>query len=137
MYRIHPHNADRWNDDYRSKLEALIRRNRQSIVALGEAGLDYDRMFSARGNQKKCFSDILEMAGDLDLPLFLHERAAEQDFIRLLKNRRELCRRSVVHCFTGTREHRFTGTCSLAVISESQDGYAMIGGTGMWWRQSG
>ena len=101
---IHPHNADRWNDDYRSKLEALIRRNRQSIVALGEAGLDYDRMFSARENQKKCFSDILDMAGDLDLPLFLHERAAEQDFIRLLKNRRELCRRSVVHCFTGTRE---------------------------------
>ena len=50
---IHPHNADRWNDDYRSKLEALIRRNRQSIVALGEAGLDYDRMFSARENQKK------------------------------------------------------------------------------------
>ena len=101
---IHPHNADRWNDDYRSKLEALIRCNRQSIVALGEAGLDYDRMFSDRENQKKCFSDILEMAGDLDLPLFLHERAAEQDFIRLLKNRRELCRRSVVHCFTGTRE---------------------------------
>lgn len=101
---IHPHNADRWNDDYRSKLEALIRCNRQSIVALGEAGLDYDRMFSARENQKKCFSDILDMAGDLDLPLFLHERAAEQDFIRLLKNRRELCRRSVVHCFTGTRE---------------------------------
>ena len=39
---------------YRSKLEALIRRNRQSIVALGEAGLDYDRCFRP-GKTKEMF----------------------------------------------------------------------------------
>lgn len=99
---IHPHNADQWNPEYREQLMDLISRN-QCIIALGEAGLDYDRMFSTRDNQKKCFSDILDMAESTSLPLFLHERAAEDDFIKMLKGHRNLCRRSVVHCFTGTR----------------------------------
>lgn len=99
---VHPHNADQWNPDYRKRLIELIRENKR-IVALGEAGLDYDRMFSSRENQKRCFSDILDIAGEMGLPLFLHERAAEDDFSRLMKSHREVCKRSVVHCFTGTR----------------------------------
>lgn len=101
---IHPHNADSWNTDYQHKLQDLIQQNRNSVVALGEVGLDYDRMFSTRENQKKCFGDILNLAEEWDLPLFLHERAAEQDFVKLLKEHRALCKRSVVHCFTGTKE---------------------------------
>lgn len=101
---IHPHNADSWNEDSKHKLVQMIRDNRRLVVAVGEAGLDYDRMFSTRENQKRCFSDILDIAEELELPLFLHERSAEQDFIKIMKIHRGLCRRSVVHCFTGTKE---------------------------------
>ncbi|WP_320928346.1 TatD family hydrolase [Hungatella sp.] len=100
---IHPHNADRWDENYKKQLLELIQRNRGIVAAVGEAGLDYDRMFSTKENQKRCFSDILDIAERLELPLFLHERSAEQDFIKLMKQHQELCRRSVVHCFTGSR----------------------------------
>ena len=68
---LHPHNADRWNPDYKRDFTEFIRKNKENIVALGEAGLDYDRMFSTKENQQKCFSDILELAEEMDLPLFL------------------------------------------------------------------
>ena len=51
-----------------------------------------------------CFSDILDLAEEHGLPLFLHERSAEGDFEKLMKAHRSLCGRSVVHCFTGTKE---------------------------------
>ena len=73
---IHPHNADRWDENYKKQLLELIKRNRGIVAAVGEAGLDYDRMFSTKENQKRCFSDILDIAESLELPLFLHERSA-------------------------------------------------------------
>lgn len=99
---MHPHNADGWNLSCRDQMRTLIEKNRKIIVAVGEAGLDYDRMFSTKENQKNCFSDILLLAKEWELPLFLHERAAEQDFVEILGQHKEICKRSVVHCFTGT-----------------------------------
>ena len=101
---LHPHNADRWNPDYKRDFTEFIRKNKENIVALGEAGLDYDRMFSTKENQQKCFSDILELAEEMDLPLFLHERDAGRDFIKLMKEHPSVCSRSVVHCFTGSKD---------------------------------
>ena len=101
---MHPHNADSWNRERREELVRLIVGEGARAVALGEAGLDYDRMFSTRENQIKCFSDILDLAEEHGLPLFLHERSAEGDFQKLMKAHRSLCGRSVVHCFTGTKE---------------------------------
>lgn len=46
---------------------------------------------------------ILDIAESLEPPLFLHERSSEQDFIKLMKQQPGVCRRSVVHCFTGSR----------------------------------
>ena len=35
------------------------------------------------------------------MPLFLHERAAFTDFKKIMMSHKEICNRSVVHCFTG------------------------------------
>ena len=40
----------------------------------------------------------------MDLPLFLHERDAGRDFIKLMKEHPSVCSRSVVHCFTGSKD---------------------------------
>ncbi|MDE6313977.1 MAG: TatD family hydrolase [Lachnospiraceae bacterium] len=101
---IHPHNADGWNETCKERFVKMIRQNKDIVVALGEVGLDYDRMFSTKENQKKCFSDILNIAEEMKLPLFLHERLAQADFTNLMKKHRDICKRSVVHCFTGTRD---------------------------------
>ena len=86
-------------------------QQRSPIVALGEMGLDYDRLhYSPRGLQRHGFAAQLRLAARLEppLPLFLHSRAAHADFVGAL--RRELGpgleglrgRAAVVHSFTGS-----------------------------------
>ena len=73
-------------------------------VALGEIGLDYDRVFlSPAETQRLYFTSQLRLATSLSLPLFLHSRAAHSDFLSLLTpHLPSLPRRGLVHSFTGT-----------------------------------
>ena len=87
----HPHNADKFCSE-------LI------IVAIGECGLDYDRMYSTKENQIDCFAMQLGIAQDLGLPLYIHEREAFDDVYEFLKEV-GLGKQTVIHCFTGDREH--------------------------------
>lgn len=75
-------------------------------VAFGEIGLDYDRLFlSAKEPQLKYFEAQLDLAIEIQLPLFLHSRAAGEDFERLLGSRlAKLPKGGLVHSFTGTME---------------------------------
>ncbi|KAL3450727.1 hypothetical protein BJX65DRAFT_304890 [Aspergillus insuetus] len=85
---------------------ALEAKNSGHVVAFGEFGLDYDRLFlSAKEPQLKYFEAQLDLAVEIQLPLFLHSRAAHEDFERLLAPRLEkLPKRGLVHSFTGTLE---------------------------------
>ncbi|KAF2280605.1 deoxyribonuclease tatD [Westerdykella ornata] len=75
-------------------------------VAFGEIGLDYDRLFlTGKEQQLKYFEAQLELAVEIQLPLFLHSRAASEDFERLLGAKLpQLPKRGLVHSFTGTVE---------------------------------
>lgn len=75
-------------------------------VAFGEIGLDYDRLFlTGKEQQLKYFEKQLEIAVEVGLPLFLHSRAASEDFERLLGEKLDvLPKRGLVHSFTGTVE---------------------------------
>jgi TatD DNase family protein len=88
------------------ELKDLALRTKESghTVAFGEIGLDYDRLFlSPKDKQLKYFEAQLDLAVEVQLPLFLHSRAAGEDFERLLKSRLDrLPRRGLVHSFTGT-----------------------------------
>ena len=74
------------------------------LVAVGECGLDYDRMFSTKENQIRCLEKHIVLAEKLNKPLFLHERSAADDFIKRFKKHPDICKKSVVHCFTGEKE---------------------------------
>lgn len=100
---IHPHNADRAGKEDFEEIQRLVTGN-DRIVAVGECGLDFDRMFSTRENQIRCLEKHIVLAERLDKPLFLHERAAAEEFIRRFKKHPQICGRSVVHCFTGDRK---------------------------------
>ena len=73
-------------------------------MAVGECGLDFDRMFSTRENQIRCLEKHIVLAEKLDKPLFLHERSAAGEFIKRFKKHPDICKKSVVHCFTGDKE---------------------------------
>jgi TatD DNase family protein len=85
---------------------ALEEKEAGHAVAFGEIGLDYDRLFlTPKEQQLKYFEAQLEIAVEVQLPLFLHSRAASEDFERLLKNKlKQLPKRGLVHSFTGTAE---------------------------------
>lgn len=85
---------------------ALEGKGSGHAVAFGEIGLDYDRLFlTPKEQQLKYFEAQLEIAVEVQLPLFLHSRAASEDFERLLGNKLEqLPKRGLVHSFTGTVE---------------------------------
>ena len=99
---IHPHNADTAMKEDFELIENIITSNHR-IVAVGECGLDYDRMYSTRDNQIRCLEKHINLAEKLDKPLFLHERSASDDFKKRFKNHKDLCEKSVVHCFTGNK----------------------------------
>mgnify|MGYP002512330316 FL=1 len=100
---IHPHNADRARQEDFQAIERILSQN-DRMVAVGECGLDYDRMFSTKENQIRCLEKHIVLAEKLDKPLFLHERSAADDFIKRFKNHPDICVKSIVHCFTGDKK---------------------------------
>lgn len=99
---LHPHLAREWRDETERVIRELAAR--PEVVAVGEAGLDFNRDFSPRDQQAHAFEAQLEIAADLGLPLFMHERDAHEKFIEILKPKRARIRSAVIHCFTGTAE---------------------------------
>ena len=95
-------------DTLLQELESLAQRYKKSglCTAFGEIGLDYDRLhYTDKETQLKYFEAQLDIATRVQLPLFLHSRAAHADFLRLLQPRLEaLPKRGLVHSFTGTVE---------------------------------
>lgn len=83
---------------------ALASKKTGTATAFGEIGLDYDRLFLCpKEQQLRFFESQLDLAIEIQLPLFLHSRAASADFERLLHDRLDrLPKRGLVHSFTGT-----------------------------------
>lgn len=100
---IHPHNADSARQEDFDAMEKIVRSNGR-IVAVGECGLDFDRMFSSKENQIRCLEKHIILAEKLGKPLFLHERNAADEFVKRFKRHPDICQKSVVHCFTGSRD---------------------------------
>ncbi|NIR32153.1 MAG: hydrolase TatD, partial [Gammaproteobacteria bacterium] len=74
------------------------------LVAIGETGLDFNRDFSPRPVQRDLFERQLQLAAELGLPVFAHERDAHGAFVEILRPLRGELKAIVVHCFTGTAE---------------------------------
>ncbi|AZE88345.1 TatD family hydrolase [Pseudomonas orientalis] len=103
---IHPHSASAWNSDSARRLRGLLNETR--VRAVGECGLDFNRDFSPRPQQEKVLEEHLALAVELKLPVFLHERDANQRLLEILKDYRDHLPAAVVHCFTGEREALFS-----------------------------
>lgn len=97
---VHPHHAKEWNDKVAHQIYNLL--DHSAVRAIGECGLDYKRNFSEPKDQRKCFEAQLELAADAQLPVFLHQRDAHDDFLAIINRWRDQLVGGVAHCFTGT-----------------------------------
>jgi len=100
---VHPHDAKHWNTSTAEKMRQLLTNN-SLAVAVGECGLDYNRNFSTKEEQLRAFRAQVALACELKRPLFVHEREAHGDLMRVLAEFGDELPPVVVHCFTGTRE---------------------------------
>lgn len=98
--------ADAHNvEDYFAQLKTVLLNRPESLVALGECGLDYARLqWSPKELQAKFFVRHFELASLSKLPMFLHMRDCCEDFLDILKRNREYFYGGVVHSFTGSLE---------------------------------
>jgi TatD DNase family protein len=94
---VHPHEAKDAGD--LTWLEALA--TRESVIAIGEMGLDYHYDFSPREVQREIFARQLDLAGRLGLPAIIHCRESEDDIAAALRRHFDKSRLAVIHCWTG------------------------------------
>ncbi len=81
----------------------VINENKELIVGIGEVGLDYSRVRDPmlREISRHIFTKWILLARDLDLPLIIHSRNAEDDVIELLSRYGPV--RCVMHAFSGNK----------------------------------
>lgn len=94
---IHPHQADKFDDKAKTRIEELLKKDK--VVAIGETGLDYYKNYSQTENQKILFAYLVKLAVGSGLPLVIHNRQAEADTLKILKEAHPV--KAVVHCFSG------------------------------------
>ncbi|GAM16927.1 hypothetical protein SAMD00019534_001020, partial [Acytostelium subglobosum LB1] len=105
---VHPTRCTEFVDDEQKYIDSLLElynANKESIVAIGEFGLDYDRLeFCPKDVQLKYFELQFKLVEATGLPLFLHLRNAFGDFMDVIKRHRHTFKYGVVHSFDGTAE---------------------------------
>lgn len=92
---------------YYDKLCQNIEQNRTKIVAIGECGLDYDRLkFCDAETQRIYFEKQLDLVDKYKLPLFLHCRNSFKDFFEIIQRNADKIKLTggVVHSFDGSLE---------------------------------
>jgi len=97
---VHPHDAAEFDDARDSA--AISGLARRGAVAIGECGLDYHYDHSPREDQRRAFAAQLRLARELDLPVVVHTRLAEDDTAAMVAEAGVAGVRGVLHCYTGS-----------------------------------
>ena len=97
---VHPHDAADF--DATRDLAEIRRHVADGAVAIGECGLDYHYDNSPRGRQREAFAAQLALARELDRPVVVHTRDAEDDTRAMVSDAARDGVRGVLHCYTGS-----------------------------------
>ncbi len=82
----HPHDAGDENEKLITEENIIdIINTHKKIIGVGESGLDYHYNFSSPEDQHISFRKHIRVCRDLDIPLVVHAREADDDIIRLIR----------------------------------------------------
>ncbi len=99
---VHPHEAEPHEDI--TVAELLEAANHPRVIGIGETGLDFYYEHSPREIQKELFRRHITAARQLDLPVIVHSRDADEDTVAILKQEHEKGPfRFLIHCFSSTK----------------------------------
>lgn len=100
---VHPHDAKTFDNKAEARLINLAKEN-ERVIAWGEIGLDFYYDHSPREIQEKVFRKQIRIARELDLPIIIHSRDADDETVEILTEEcaGENFRGGIMHCFGGT-----------------------------------
>jgi TatD DNase family protein len=93
----HPNNATGYDDAITAQLREQARH--PCCLAIGETGLDDYRNYAPRPDQERAFAAHIDVARELEKPLVIHTRAAEDDTIETLATQAQGLE-VILHCFS-------------------------------------
>ncbi len=96
---VYPIDALKLTDTEFAQELTFIEEHKDSIVAIGEVGMDFKEDDADHARQTEHFTACIKLAKKLDKPLVVHSRKAEKECIDMLE---ELgAKKVVMHCFSG------------------------------------
>ena len=98
-FGIHPHETKNYTVSKNDIIKQILPDNK--IIGIGETGLDFYYNNSNKDSQLKSFENHIEAAVELNVPLIVHSRNAENETFELLKNKNNKLK-ILMHCFTGS-----------------------------------
>ncbi len=99
-FGIHPHETDK---ELLTKEDIVIKfKNNNKVIAVGESGLDFYYNNSNKKNQLKSFANHIEASLDLNMPIIVHSRNAENETYEVLSRYKNCNLKILMHCFTGS-----------------------------------
>lgn len=99
---IHPHEADK---EKTTEAQLLELAKRPKVIGIGETGLDYFYKNSAAKAQKESFHQHINVSRELQIPLIIHTRDADEDTIKILQSEMKKGEfPALIHCFTATKK---------------------------------
>ena len=107
MLGLHPEEvrAD-WREQL-STIKGLLSsaiNHQSSVLAIGEVGLDYYWSREFEQEQLEAFEEQVKWAVELQLPLMIHCRKAQNELVAVLKKYAKDLPDGVFHCFTGNEQ---------------------------------
>jgi TatD DNase family protein len=101
MLGLHPEDV---KADWREVLERIKTAITPEVIAIGEVGLDYYWSREFEKEQLEAFEEQVRWAVELQLPLMIHCRKAQNEMVAIIKKYQKDLPGGVFHCFTGN-EH--------------------------------
>ena len=101
-FGIHPHETK----NYLIEKDEIVKKVRMNskIIGVGETGLDFYYNNSDKDIQLRSFQNHIEAAMDLNIPLIIHSRNAENETYDILKKNYQKNLKILMHCFTGSTD---------------------------------
>ena len=99
-FGIHPHETEN-NDVPKITIIESIKKN-PKLIGVGETGLDFYYNHSKKNKQIESFKKHIEAAIEINLPIIVHSRNAEEETFNILNEYKKHKPKILMHCFTGT-----------------------------------
>ena len=99
-FGIHPHETDNNNISKNIILENIKKNSK--LIGIGETGLDFYYNHSKKNKQIDSFKKHIEAALEINIPLIVHSRSAEEETFNVLNEYKVDKPKILMHCFTGS-----------------------------------